>query len=174
MRLIDEKGEQLGLIPLDEALELAKRNELDLVEVAPDAKPPVCKIMDYQRHVYEIKQKLKASRKKSRSQLKELKLRPGIDPHDFGIKSKRAREFLIKGHKVKITMRYRPREMRHYENGTKVLQKMREDLSDVAEIDTSPHKKQGFRSQVMILIPSKTAAAKKEAQAAKPGAGAED
>ncbi|MCH8333032.1 translation initiation factor IF-3, partial [Candidatus Sumerlaeota bacterium] len=105
VRLIDAKGEQAGLVPLEEAMELATRQNLDLVEVAPDAAPPVCKIMDYRRYMFENKRRQKEARKKAKTfELKEIKLRPNIDVHDYGIKMERARGFLEKGHKVKVTM----------------------------------------------------------------------
>ena len=152
VRLIDAKGEQAGLVPLEEAMELATRQNLDLVEVAPDAAPPVCKIMDYRRYMFENKRRQKEARKKAKTfELKEIKLRPNIDVHDYGIKMERARGFLEKGHKVKVTMRYRPREMRHYEIGTQVLSRLAQDVSEIADVDQNTAGKRGVRMQSIVL-----------------------
>ena len=151
VRLIDAKGAQLGLVSLEDAMERAQRDGLDLVEVAPNSAPPVCKIMDYRRHVFDQKRRLKEARKKSRSQLKEIRMRPLIDKHDLETKVKRMRDFLEKGHKVKITMRYRPREMRHFENGTKVMDRVAELVEDIAEIEANSRKRETARTQAMVL-----------------------
>lgn len=156
VRLVGADGEQIGIISLEEAMEHAEKAELDLVEVAPDSDPPVCKVMDYRRHMYEMKRLMKESRKKAKAlELKELKLRPNIGKHDFDIKAKRAREFLEKGHKVKVTMRYRPREMRHYEIGTKVLKNLSEVMSEIAEVDMNFPKRHIARMQSIVLMPKK-------------------
>lgn len=156
VRLVGADGEQVGVVPLEDALAKAQELTLDLVEVAPDADPPVCKIMDHRRYMFEAKRRLKESKKKSKAlELKEIKLRPNIDPHDYGIKMKKAKEFLEKGHKVKVTMRYRPREMRHYEIGTKVLEQLANDVSDVAEVDTGARVKSIQRMQSVILTRKK-------------------
>lgn len=156
IRLIDEKGAQLGLIPLAEALERASRNNLDLVEVAPDSAPPVCKIMDFRRHTFESKRRQKEQRKKTKSlEMKEFRLRPNIDKHDLGIKLDRAQKFLIKGHKVKFTMRYRPSEMRHYEIGTNVLKTISDAMEDLAAVDHGARGKYIMRTQTMVLAPKK-------------------
>jgi translation initiation factor IF-3 len=152
VRLIDAKGVQLGLIPLEEALDKAKRQELDLVEVSPDSVPPVCKIMDFARYSFEQKRRLKESRKKTKSaELKELKLRPKIDPHDYSIKVNQMTEFLTKGHKVKITMRFRPQEMRHADIGIRILDKIVTDLGGIAEVESNSRGSEGARTQVMVL-----------------------
>lgn len=156
MRLIDEKGAQLGILPLGAALERAQARGFDLVEVAADAKPPVCRIMDYTKYVYELKRKQKMAKKKGhRQETKELKLRPNIDPHDFGIKLKHAREFLEKGDKVKLTIRYRPREMRHFEIGTQILNRLIEESKDLATVESQNRGGEGIRMQVAILAPRK-------------------
>jgi translation initiation factor IF-3 len=156
VRLIDAKGEQLGLVPVEQAIERAARDNLDLVEVAPDATPPVCKIMDYRRYTFEQKRRLKESKKKTKSlEMKEIKLRPNIDPHDYEIKLRHTRDFLDKGHKVKVTMRFRAREMRHVEIGTQVLTKMKGDLKEIAEPDAIGSGREGARAQVMVLAPKK-------------------
>jgi translation initiation factor IF-3 len=156
VRLIDEKGAQLGILPLGAALERAQARGFDLVEVAADAKPPVCRIMDYTKYVYELKRKQKMAKKKGhRQETKELKLRPNIDPHDFGIKLKHAREFLEKGDKVKLTIRYRPREMRHFEIGTQILNRLIEESKDLATVESQNRGGEGIRMQVAILAPRK-------------------
>lgn len=162
VRLVDANGEQLGIVPIERALELAKAKEMDVVEVAPDATPPVCRIMDYARHIFEIKRRIKESRKKAKAvELKEIRMRPKIDPHDFGIKCTHIREFLEKGHKVKVLMRYRPMEMRHYEIGTKILDNLAAALADIAETDRSlPRNADGARTQ-SVLFQKKAGAAKK-------------
>lgn len=163
MRLIDEKGAQLGILPLNSALERAQIRGFDLVEVAPDAKPPVCRIMDYTKYVYELKRKQKLAKKKThRQETKEIKLRPNIDPHDFGIKLKHARDFLEKGDKVKLTIRYRPREMRHFEIGTQVLNRLIEETRDLANVESHNRGGEGVRMQVAILAPKKAPQGVKE------------
>lgn len=155
VRLIDAKGEQLGLVPIDEALERAQRDQMDLVEVAPDSVPPVCKIMDYRRYMFEQKRRQKEAKKKTKSLLKEIKLRPKIGPHDYETKLRHVREFLDEGHKVKITMRYRPHEMRHYESGTEILDRVAKDCADVAEVDSNSRRRESQRVQVMVLSKKK-------------------
>ena len=163
VRLIDENGKQLGIVPVSLARERAMAKSLDLVEVAPDSDPPVCRIMDYTKYVFEQKRKQKLAKKKTqRVEIKEIKFRPNIDPHDFEIKIKHARDFLDKGHKVKITMRYRPREMRHYEIGTQVIDRVIGGLGDIAQIEASGGGRQQVRTQAMMLTPKRQAAVKKE------------
>ena len=150
--MIDAKGVQLGLIPLEEAIDKAKKQELDLVEVSPDSDPPVCKIMDFARYAFEQKRRLKESRKKTKTvDLKELKLRPKIDPHDYQIKLNQMTEFLTKGHKVKVTMRYRPYEMRHQEIGMQILNRIIADLAPIAEVESNSRGPEGSRMQVLVL-----------------------
>ena len=159
VRLIDETGKQHGIIPLGQALERASSRQLDLVEVAPEAVPPVCRIMDYTKYVYELKRKQKLAKKKGhRQETKEIKLRPNIDPHDFGIKVKHAREFLEKGDKVKLTVRYRQREMRHFEIGTRIINKLIEDLKELALVESQSRGGEGVRMQVAVLAPRKVPA----------------
>lgn len=158
IRLIDEAGTQLGIVSNAKALERAREKGLDLVEVAPDADPPVCRIMDFTHYIYDQKRKQKQAKKKTvRVDTKEIKLRPNIDPHDFGIKITRARQFLEKGHKVKVTLRYRPREMRHYEIGTAVLRRLKESLGDIAQVETTGGGRENARMQVITLARKKTA-----------------
>ena len=161
--LIDEAGKSLGIVPREKALERAQGKVLDLVEVAPDGDPPVCRIMDFKKYIYEQKRKQKLAKKKtSKVETKEIKLRPNIDPHDFGIKLSRARGFLEKGNKVKVTLRYRPREMRHYEIGTQVLDRIVEDLKDIALIESSSTGNRSVRMQTMLIAPRKEAIKRKK------------
>ena len=156
VRLIDDLGKQLGIVPLPQAIERAQSRGFDLVEVAPDADPPVCRIMDFTKYIYEQKRKQKLAKKKThRVEIKEVKLRPNIDPHDFSIKIKHARDFLEKGNKVKITIRYRPREMRHYEIGSQVLERMIQDLTDLAIVESSSRGGPVMRMQIAVLSPRK-------------------
>jgi translation initiation factor IF-3 len=166
VRLIDEAGKQLGIVEINAAIERARSKTLDLVEVAPDAEPPVCRIMDFTKFVYDQKRKQKLAKKKTHKvEIKEIKLRPNIDPHDFGIKVRHAREFLDKGHKVKVTVRYRMREMRHYEIGTVVMDKMAVDLADIAVVESSSRGNRSMRMQGLVLAPKKSlVAAAREAQ----------
>ncbi|OPZ08290.1 MAG: Translation initiation factor IF-3 [candidate division BRC1 bacterium ADurb.BinA292] len=150
-------------MPIDKALERAQAKALDLVEVAPDAQPPVCRIMDFTKYLYEQKRKQKLARKKTaRVDTKEVKLRPNIDPHDFGIKLNHSREFLEKGNKVKFTIRYRPREMRHYEIGLKVMDRLVEELKELASVESTTRNQSGLRMQTMILAPRKEAIARRD------------
>ena len=157
----------MGIVPRDAALERAQSKGLDLVEVAPDADPPVCRIMDFTKYVYEQKRKQKLAKKRTQKvETKEIKLRPNIDPHDFGIKLNRTRGFLEKGNKVKITIRYRPREMRHYEIGTQVLERLLEDLKDLAVVESSNRGNTHMRMQTILIAPRKDVSkTKKEDQA---------
>lgn len=152
VRLIDAKGEQIGIVTLEKALAMAKESELDLVEVAPDSVPPVCKILDYRRQTFEFKRRQKEARKKTKSlELKEIKLRPNIDKHDYSIKLRHVREFLEKGHKVKVTMRFRQRELRHAELGTAVLDRMAKDLAELAEVDSNSNVRDSLRMRSIVL-----------------------
>jgi translation initiation factor IF-3 len=166
VRLIDEAGEQVGIVARDAALTRAQDQGLDLVEVAPDAHPPVCRIMDYSKYVYEQKRKQKQARKKTHHQdTKEVKVRPNIDKHDFEFKLKHAREFLGKGHKVKLTLRYRMRELRHQEIGDKVVNSMIQALADMAAVE-SQHRVRNSRLQTVILAPRKAAVAEEKPKGA--------
>jgi translation initiation factor IF-3 len=157
VRLIDEEGKQLGILPTAEAIERALARSLDLVEVAPDGDPPVCRILDYTKFRYDQKRKQKAARKKTtKVDIKEIKLRPNIDPHDFSIKLQHAREFVEKGNKLKVTVRYRRGEMRHYEIGTQKMDKMIEELKDLALVESTSRGQEGLRMQTVTLSPRKT------------------
>ncbi len=143
VRLISQDGEQLGIVPIEDALERARTAQLDLVEVAGDAKPPVCRIFDYKKVMYEQKRKLKESRKKGRaSELKEIKMRVIIDPHDRATKLRKAREALERGDKVKFTLQFRGREITKPQLGEKLITAIMEDMQDIAEVE-KPAQKQG-------------------------------
>lgn len=132
IRLIDDKGEQLGVVPVEKALEIARERGLDLVEVAPDARPVVCKIMDFGRYRYEQQKKAQAARRKQHQlEIKQIKYRPAIEDHDFDTKTSKVRKFLSEGHKVRVTIMYRKREMRRPEIGEMVLQRVIETVADV-------------------------------------------
>ena len=136
MRLIDEAGEQMGIVSFDEAMELAKSAGLDLVEVASNAEPPVCKIMDYGKLKYDQKKKDQVSKKKQHIiRVKEVRFRPRISDHDLGIKLNRVKKFISEGNKVKITLMYRGREMARQDLGETLIRRIEETLSDVADVE---------------------------------------
>ncbi len=150
VRLIDEDGSQAGVVDIREAQALANERELDLVEIAPMAKPPVCRIMDFGKYRYEMSKRDRSSKKQSASQLKGVRLSPKISDHDFQFKAEAARKFLLQGHKVKITVLFRGRQITHKEFGVAVLEKFTEALDDVAKIEAAP-KMEGHRNMVLIL-----------------------
>lgn len=153
VRVIGPEGEQLGVLPIDQALARAQELGMDLVEVSPMAKPPVCKIMDYGRFKYlEKKKQNEAKKKQVVVQLKEVKLRPRTEEHDYTTKMKKVREFLGEANKARITVMFRGREMSHRELGQKVLQRVLEDLRDVAVIEAAPRME--GRQLFMILAPN--------------------
>lgn len=136
VRLIDENGEQVGIVPTDEARSMARERDLDLVEVAPNARPPVCRLMDYGKFKYEQARKAREARKKQHtSQVKEVKLRPKIDEHDLAFKLRHARRFLEEGDKVKFTLTFRGREATRPELGARVLRRVLEELGDVGGVE---------------------------------------
>jgi len=152
IRLIDQHGEQVGVIPADEARELALDAGLDLVEVAPNSRPPVCRIMDFGKYKYEQARKAKEAKKKQHTiTVKEIKLRPKIEEHDYGFKMRHARRFLEEGDKVKFTLRFRGREMTHPELGERVLAKIKAELGEsiVVEADI---RREG-RTMTMLVAP---------------------
>jgi translation initiation factor IF-3 len=169
VRLIDSDGTQLGVKALPEALAIARQMDLDLVEVAPDANPPVCRIMDYNRFKYESAQRAKESRKKATStSIKEMKYRPKIGTGDFTTKTRQVARFLEEGHKVKVTIMFRGREVSHPELGMKILDDLAEQVSSVAKVEASP--KLDGRNMVMVLAPDRRArqAARRPADLAQP------
>ena len=152
VRCIDPYGEQLGILSIDEAMNKAEELGLDLVELQPNADPPVCKILDYGKHKYQAQKRANEARKKQKIiEVKEIKLRPNIDQHDYQVKMKAVRKFIDGGDKVKITLRFRGREMAHVELGTDLLSRVQEDIDDFAKIESMP--KMEGRQMTMILAP---------------------
>ncbi len=150
VRLIGEHGEQLGIMSAKDAMKLAREAELDLVKVAPGAKPPVCKIIDYGKYRYEMARKEKEAKKKQKTiEVKEVRLSPNIDVNDLNTKIGSARKFLEKGNKVKVTLRFRGREMAHMQSSKHILDDFAEKLQDIAAVDKAP-KVEG-RSMTMFL-----------------------
>jgi translation initiation factor IF-3 len=150
--VIDVEGEQLGIMPVEQALATAEERGLDLVEVAPNARPPVCRIMDYGKFKYEEARKARQARKKQHTvQVKEVKFRPGIESHDFEFKVRHARRFLEEGNKVRATMMFRGRQMAHPELGREVLARVAEAVDDVGKVESVPTME--GRNMTMILAP---------------------
>jgi len=152
VRLIDAENKQIGVVSINEALEQARQVELDLVEISPDSRPPVCRIMDFGKYLYEQKRKEKQNIKKQHTiTVKEIRFRPKIDPHDCEIKLNHAREFFKKGHRVQITVMFRGREMLHLEQGKELVDKIIARLEDVAKVDR-PAALAGKR-MTMLMMP---------------------
>jgi translation initiation factor IF-3 len=171
VRLVAPDGGQIGIKPLPEALAMARELELDLVEVADKANPPVCRIMDYGKYKYEAAQRAKESRRKSTNiVVKEMKYRPKIGGGDFDTKTRKVEHFLGEGHKVKVTIMFRGREMQHPELGKKILDQVADAVSDVGRVEVVP--KLDGRNMIMVLAPDKkaqAAAAKRSADGADDG-----
>ena len=152
VRLVDADGEMVGVLSTKEAIEMAAEVGLDLVEVSPNADPPVCKILDYGKFKYEAQKKANEARKKQKViEVKEIKMRPGIDEHDYQVKMKAVRKFLENGDKVKMTIRFRGREMAHQDLGMKVLDRVRVDVDEQAKVEQFP-KTEG-RLMTMVIAP---------------------
>ena len=152
VRVIGQEGAQLGIILTADALQMAEEQGLDLVEVAPNEKPPVCRIMDYGKYKYQQSKRLQQAKKKQKVILvKEIKLRPKTEEHDYNFKSQHVRRFLQDGHKAKVTIVFRGREMAHTELGRRILDRMAGELEDVSTIEQTP--KQEGRSLAMVLSP---------------------
>lgn len=152
VRLIDADGSQLGIKMRQEALAIARTADLDLVEIAPQSDPPVCKVMDFGKYKYELTQKAKLAKKhQSTVVIKEIKLRPKIELHDFETKKKHVRRFLEAGSKVKLTIMFRGREMTHTELGAKLLDRMAEEVADLGTVETRP--KLDGRNMIMMMNP---------------------
>lgn len=167
MRLIDEEGAQVGVIPLRDALTMAEERGLDLVEVAPNAIPPVCRIMDYGKFRYEQTKKEREARKNQKQvELKEVRLKPKTDDHDLDVKAKQARRFLLDGDKVKFTVRFRGREIFHPDIGVQMLEQMAEDLRDVAVVEQRPL----MEGKALSLLLAPNPKAKAQAQRERPPA----
>ncbi len=152
VRVVDSEGEQLGVMLLEEALKIAQEKNLDLVNVAPQARPPVCRIMDFGRYKYEQSKRDKEARKKQKTTaVKEVKMRPGIDEHDFQVKKRNAVRFLENGDKVKVTIIFRGRQITHPELGRKQCKKMASELDEIASVEREPRME--GRNMVMFLAP---------------------
>ena len=154
VRLIGPNGEQVGVVAIDQAIRMAEEVGLDLVEIAPDAQPPVCKVMDFGKYKYEIAQKARLARKnQTHVVVKEMKMRPKIDTHDYETKKAHIERFLLGGDKVKVTMMFRGREQARPDTGFRVLQKLSEDVAEIATVEFAP--KLDGRNMVMVLAPTK-------------------
>jgi translation initiation factor IF-3 len=150
VRVVGSEGQMIGVMPIREAIHMAFESGLDLVEIAAAADPPVCKILDLGKFKYEIQKKKNEARKKQRIiEVKEIKMRPGIDEHDYQVKLRNMRRFLEEGDKVKVTIRFRGRELVHQDLGLKVLDRVREELDDLGKVEQHP-KIEG-RQMVMVL-----------------------
>jgi translation initiation factor IF-3 len=152
VRVISEDGEQLGVLPTSEALAMAEERGLDLVEVSPKARPPVCKIMDYGKYMYQLNKRAKEARKRQHvTVVKEVRMRPKIEPHDYDFKLRHAREFLAAGDKVKVTVSFRGRELAHKDLGRRLMERAAEELGDVASVEVAIRSE--GRSMIMVLSP---------------------
>ncbi|MGH1398570.1 MAG: translation initiation factor IF-3 [Alphaproteobacteria bacterium] len=150
VRVVGADGEMAGVMSVADGVKLAEAAGLDLVEVSPNAKPPVCKVLDYGKYKYEQQKKASEARKKQKTaDVKEVKIRPGIEDHDYQVKMRNARKFLGNGDKVKVTMRFRGREMAHQQIGFDLLKRMIEELSDISKVDLHP--KMEGRQIIMVL-----------------------
>ncbi|MCT4661689.1 MAG: translation initiation factor IF-3 [Tissierellales bacterium] len=155
VRLIDDEGNQLGVVPGKEAQRLANEKKLDLVKVSPNAKPPVCKILDYGKYKYDLAKKEKEAKKKQKTvNVKEIRMTPRTDNHDIEVKANNASKFLSKGDKVKVTVRFRGREMGHTDIGFDVLNKFAERVSEISDVEKKA-KLEG-RNMTMVLTPKKS------------------
>jgi translation initiation factor IF-3 len=156
VRLVDADGAQLGIKTVPEAMQIAQESDLDLVEVAPMASPPVCRIMDYGKFKFDAAQRAKESRRKSTNvNVKEMKYRPKIGPGDFDTKTRQVEKFLGQGHKVKVTIMFRGRELSHQERGLQILDRVAETVGEIAKVEAAP--KVDGRNMVMVLAPDKRA-----------------
>ena len=155
VRVVDQDGEQLGILPIAEALAKAEELELDLVEVAATAKPPVCRIMNYGKFLFEENKKRHAAKKKQKQiQIKEVKFRPGTEEGDYQVKLRNLTRFLTSGDKAKVTLRFRGREMAHQDLGQKLLKRVEEDLAELGTVEQYP--KMEGRQMVMVIAPKKS------------------
>ena len=152
VRVIDENGENLGVMLTAEAIELAGSVGLDLVEVSPNADPPVCKFLDVGKYKYEAQKKANLARKSQKTQeIKEIKMRPNIDDHDYGVKMRKIHEFIEEGDKVKVTLRFRGRELAHGQLGMQLLQRVQGDVAEIAKVEQHPRME--GRPMLMVLSP---------------------
>ncbi|WP_141996285.1 translation initiation factor IF-3 [Amycolatopsis cihanbeyliensis] len=163
VRLVGPNGEQVGIVRIEDALRLAQESDLDLVEVAPQARPPVCKLMDFGKFKYESAQKARESRRNQQlTVIKEQKLRPKIDQHDYETKKGHVSRFLAAGNKVKVTIMFRGREQSRPELGFRLLQKLADDVAELGFIESNP--KQDGRNMIMVLAPHKNVKSKSKAK----------
>lgn len=154
MRLIGIEGEQLGIVKLAQALDMAEENEVDLVEIAPNATPPVCRLMDYGKFRYQEQKRQQEARAKQKVvQIKEVKFRPATDEGDYNVKLRNVRRFIEDGDKVKVSLRFRGREMAHQELGMRVLERVRDDVEEICQVEAFPRLE--GRQMVMVLAPRK-------------------
>ena len=152
MRLIGADGQNVGVVPVRQALMMAEEANLDLVEISPDAKPPVCKILDYGKFKFQEQKKAAEARKKQKViEIKEIKMRPGIDDHDYDVKMRAMQRFIAEGDKVKLTLRFRGREMVHQDLGAKVLERVRTDMGETIKVEQTP--KMEGRQMTMVIAP---------------------
>jgi translation initiation factor IF-3 len=167
VRVVTEEGEALGVMDTRDAVQEARSRGIDLVEIAPNAQPPVCKLIDYGKFLYEQKKKAHEAKKKQVTvQVKEIKFRPGTDDHDYGYRKERAREWLLDGDKVRAAIAFRGREMTHRELGAKILKKLTEELADVGDVEVAP-KMEGYQ-MFTIFIPKKAKAPEKKSAPKRP------
>ena len=153
VQVINSSGENLGVLPIKKAIEAAKNEGLDLIEISPNANPPVCKIMDIGKYKYDMQKKASKAKKNQRiSVLKELKLRPGTEIHDYNFKIKNAKKFLAKGDKVKFTVKFKGREMQHVQLGKNLMERIITDTKDIGQVEVNP-KFEG-RQMIMIIQPN--------------------
>jgi len=154
VRVIDQEGEQVGVVSIEEANTIASEASLDLVEISPNAEPPVCRIMDYGKYRFEESKKLQTAKKKQKqTQVKEIKFRPGTDIGDYNIKLRKLIAFLEEGDRTKVTLRFRGREMAHQELGLELLQRVKADLEEYGTVEQEP--KMEGRLMMMVLAPKK-------------------
>ena len=155
VRLVGVEGEPLGVVSISEAMATAEQANLDLVEISPNAEPPVCKVMDYGKFLFEKSKTLKEQKKKQKQiQVKEIKFRPGTDEGDYQVKLRNLRRFLEGGDKAKVTIRFRGREMAHQEIGIELLNRVKADLEEIAVCESFPRRVEG-RQMIMVLAPTK-------------------
>ena len=149
VQVIGSDGANIGIVPLKKGIELAKQEELDLIEISPNANPPVCKIMDIGKYKYDLQKKANQAKKKQKIvSLKEIKLRPGTETHDYNFKIKNAKKFIIKGDKVKFTVKFKGREMQHTELGKELMNKIIDETKDIAKVESQPK----FEGKQMVMI----------------------
>ena len=149
VQVIGSDGANLGAMPLNKAIELAKKEDLDLIEISPNTNPPVCKIMDMGKYKYDLQKKANQAKKKQKTMsLKEIKLRPGTETHDYKFKIKNAKKFITKGNKVKFTVKFKGREMQHIELGKDLMKRIIDDTKDIGKVETHPK----FEGRQMIMI----------------------